>query len=370
MMIQMPQTRPALAPVDSDLPAGTDRLYAALLARDPAYEGRAFVGVRTTGIFCRLTCPARKPKRENCDWFASASAARAAGFRPCRRCFPQGVEAECDPLIAHVTAAVEADPGRRWSEADVIAMGYDPSTLRRAFRRHFGQTFLQYARQKRLGHAVSALKRGDPMIEAQLDAGFDSASGFRAAFARLFGHAPHEMTDNSVLCADILDTELGAMIAIADHEALHLLEFTDRKALPRQLRALSAAVGGRIGLARNPVIDRAEAELTRFFAGEGAAFTLPLAMHGTDFQRQVWTALRTIPAGQTRSYGALAAEIGRPTATRAVANANARNPLAIIVPCHRVIGADGTLTGYAGGLWRKQKLIALENAYGNASESA
>ena len=345
-----------------DLPP-PDTLYDALLARDPAYEGRALVGVTTTGIFCRLTCPARKPRPENCRWFADATQARAAGFRPCLRCRPVGATAEGEALVMRLMADLKDDPGRRWSEADLIGMGLDPSTVRRAFQRHFGQSFLQMARAARLQHGMRTLTKGAAMIEAQLDAGFDSASGFRTAFARLFGHPPHRMRGGGDLRADWIDTPLGGMIAIADDEALHLLEFIDRKALPEGLRKLSGLVGGRVGLGRSGVIDRVEAQLGAYFAGDLPRFSIPVHLHGTEFQRRVWCALQDIPAGQTRSYGQLADQIGQPTATRAVARANATNRIALVVPCHRVIGADGSMTGYAGGLWRKEKLIEAERRY-------
>ena len=346
-----------------DLP-DDDTLYAALLARDPAWEGRALVGVTTTGIFCRLTCPARKPLPGNCRWFASADAAQAAGFRPCRRCPPLGATAEGDPLVRDLLARLEERPDHRWSEADLLALGHDPSTVRRAFKRHFGQSFLDMARAARMRGALASLAKGSQMIEAQLDAGFDSASGFRAAFARLFGHAPHVLRQGTDLLADWIDTPLGGMIAIADDASLHLLEFVDRKALPQGLRRLSAHVGGRIGLGRTGLHDRTEAWLGAFFAALSPLPDLAVTLHGTPFQQQVWHALRSIPPGQTRSYAQIASAIGRPAAIRAVARANATNRIALVVPCHRVIGADGTLTGYAGGLWRKARLIAIERAHG------
>lgn len=352
-------------------PPDADRLYAALLARDPAFDGRAWVGVATTGIFCRLTCPARKPRPENCRWFADPRAAQQAGFRPCRRCDPLAGAADGTPdaaaggqgLARRLMAMIRADPSRRWSEADLAGLGLDPSTVRRAFRRQFGQSFLQMARGERLRESLRTLSGDRDLIEAQLDAGFDSASGFRAAFARLFGHPPHLMRGPADLAADCIDTPLGGMIAIADDAALHLLEFTDRKALPEGLRRLSALCGGRIGLGRRAVTDQLETQLDAFFAGRQPRFSVPLRLHGTGFQRRVWQQLQTIPAGQTRSYAGLAAEIGQPSATRAVARANATNRLALVVPCHRVIGADGSLTGYAGGLWRKRRLIEAERAY-------
>ncbi|MDO5643667.1 MAG: trifunctional transcriptional activator/DNA repair protein Ada/methylated-DNA--[protein]-cysteine S-methyltransferase [Paracoccus sp. (in: a-proteobacteria)] len=351
-----------------DLPDETV-LYAALTARDPAYEGRAYVGVISTGIFCRLTCPARKPLARNCRWFATPRDALAGGFRPCKRCHPQGATAEGDAAVSRLRAMIEAEPARRWTESDLADMGYDPSTIRRAFRRHFGMTFLQMARNLRLREGARRVAQGDAVIEAQLDAGFDSASGFRQAFARLFGHPPAAMRGAGGLVADWIETPLGGMIAVADDNALHLLEFSDRKALKEQLARLSKAAGGRIGLGQSAITAETARQLADFFAGKRARFDLPLAPHGTAFQRRVWEALRAIPAGQTRSYAELARAIGQPTASRAVAGANASNGIAIVIPCHRVIGADGTLTGYAGGLWRKEKLIAAERAYRGA-ESA
>lgn len=338
-----------------------DTLHAALLRRDPAYEGRAWVGVTTTGIFCRLTCPARKPLAENCRWFDSPAAALSAGFRPCRRCHPLGPEAAGDPVVQRLLAMLNADPARRWTEADVAQAGLDPSTVRRAFRRHTGMTFLELARQMRLREGMRGLAAGAPVIAAQMDAGFDSASGFRDAFARLFGHPPAAMTGAApLLLADWIDTPLGGMIAVADARSLHLLEFTDRRGLGAELRRLSAGAGGRIGLGRTAITERAERQLTRYFAAESGDFDVPLTLHGTPFLREVWRELQRIPPGATISYGDLAQRIGRPTAARAVARANGANQIAIVIPCHRVIGADGTLTGYAGGLWRKQALIGIE----------
>ncbi|HRO14596.1 MAG TPA: trifunctional transcriptional activator/DNA repair protein Ada/methylated-DNA--[protein]-cysteine S-methyltransferase, partial [Paracoccus sp. (in: a-proteobacteria)] len=287
-----------------------ETLYHALVARDPSYEGRALVGVSSTGIFCRLTCPARKPRPEHCRWFDSPAAALAAGFRPCRRCHPLGPQAEGDGTVRHLLAALDADPARRWTEADVAALGHDPSTVRRAFRRHYGMTFLELARQMRLREGVDRLRQGGAVIDAQLDAGFDSASGFREAFARLFGHPPQAMAAGQPgLSADWIDTPLGGMIAVADAHSLHLLEFVGRKALAQGLRHLSALAGGRIGLGRTAVTLETERQLARYFAGESAGFDLPLTLHGTDFHRQVWSELRRIRPGETISYAELAARI-------------------------------------------------------------
>ncbi|MFQ0812726.1 6-O-methylguanine DNA methyltransferase [Brucella anthropi] len=340
-----------------------DKLYDALVARDAAYEGRAYVGVISTGIFCRLTCPARKPKQENCRFFASVAECMAEGFRPCKRCHPLQPAAEAEPSVKMLLDALEADPERRWSEDDIARMGLDLSTVRRSFRRHFGMTFLEMARQERLRHGFQTLADGGRVIDAQIDAGFDSPEAFRSAFARILGLPPGKLRGDGLLRAAWIKSPLGTMIAICDTRSLHLLEFIDRKALPAELKKLYATGRGDLGIGRFETHDLVERQLNAFFTGNSPTFDVPLVLHGSTFTQDVWRELRNIRAGETRSYGELARALERPLAVRAVARANGANQIAIIIPCHRVIGADGSLTGYGGGLWRKQKLIEIEAQY-------
>jgi len=344
-------------------------LYDAVVARDPLYDGVAFVCVTTTGVFCRLICPARSPKRENCLFLESAAACLEAGFRPCKRCRPLEPAVTADPLVKTLVDALEKDTDRRWRESDLADMGFDPSTVRRAFKRHYGITFLDMARLRRVRQGAAALSNGSRVIDAQLDAGFESGSGFRAAFARILGQPPAAVTGRELLKADWIDTPVGAMIAVADRHALHVLEFFDRKALPNELRKLQQATNSAIGIGRLPPIDRIAGELDAYFRGEARRFETPLAPLGSPFTRRVWEALRQIPVGETRSYGAIARAIGRPSAVRAVARANGANPIAIVIPCHRVIGADGSLVGYGGGLWRKRWLIDHERKLARESRA-
>ncbi|MEO0997763.1 MAG: trifunctional transcriptional activator/DNA repair protein Ada/methylated-DNA--[protein]-cysteine S-methyltransferase [Pseudomonadota bacterium] len=338
-----------------------DALYRALLTRDAAYEGLAWVGVTSTGVFCRLTCPARKPKRQNTVFFDSVAACMDAGFRPCKRCRPLGSAAQTDPLVAGLVDALEQDPARRWTEDDIVQRGFDPSTVRRAFKRHFGITFLEMARLRRVRNGAAILSGGARVLDAQFEAGFESASGFRAALARILGRRPSGLKAGSGLRADWIETPLGAMIAVAGPDALHLLEFFERPGLPNELKRLQASSGA-IGVGRYPATEQIEAELGDYFNGIAVDFHTPTAQAGSEFARNVWRALRKIPLGETRSYGEIAAIVGRPAACRAVARANGANQIAIVVPCHRVIGADGSLTGYGGGRWRKQRLIEHERA--------
>ncbi|EBA04500.1 ada regulatory protein / o-6-methylguanine-dna-alkyltransferase [Rhodobacterales bacterium HTCC2150] len=339
-------------------------LYAAIVARSDEYECRAYVCVSSTGIFCRLNCPARNPKPENCGFYETVAECISAGFRPCKRCHPLSSRTESDPIITSLVGALNADTSRRWGEDNVAAMGYDPSTVRRAFKRQFGITFLEMARLSRIRDGFEVLADGGRVIDAQLTAGFSSDSAFRSAFAKLMGVPPSAfLGEDALLRADWLDTPLGAMIIVADKRSVHLLEFADRKGLPRELGKLMTYAKCSIGIGRFEPTDQMASELSDFFAGKSAEFKTRLTMHGSEFTRSVWTALCDIPAGATISYGQLAKNINHPTASRAVARANGANQIAIVIPCHRVIGADGTLTGYGGGLWRKQKLIELENSY-------
>lgn len=350
-----------------DLP-DDDALYRALLARDDAFDGRAFVGVTSTGVFCRLTCPARKPKRENCLFFETIGDCIAAGFRACLKCHPMGSAAQSDPVVARLLAALRAEPERRWLERDVAAMGIDPSTARRAFKRHFGMTFLEMARLERLRCGAAELPAGGRVIDAQLQASYDSPAAFRAAFGKWLGIAPGKFVKDALLRADWIDTKLGPMIAVSDAHALHLLEFAERKALPGELKRLYAHARGSLGFGRFAPTDQIEAEMTAFMSGTSDQFETRLAPLGTPFTQAVWQTLRTIPAGETRSYAQVARMMARPEAVRAVARANGANPIAIAIPCHRVLGADGSLTGYGGGLWRKQALIELERGFAQARE--
>lgn len=340
-----------------------DALYEAITRKDPAFDGVFYVCVKTTGIFCRPVCPARTPKSENVTFVASPDEAIKAGFRACKRCRPLESPESASALLDRLLSLVEDDPSRRWSEADLRGLGIEPATARRHFQRRFDMTFSQYARARRLGHAFKTIKGGDAVIEAQLDAGFDSGSGFREAFSRQFGEAPNKSRTARAFVMDWIDTPLGPMLAVADDDNLHMLEFVERKSLQTHLDRYRSKFNATIVPGESPALTRIKNELANYFSGKDLTFSSIVAGAGTDFQNQTWTALRNIPPGETRSYAELAEAIGKPSAVRAVANANRQNRCAIILPCHRVIGSDGSLTGYAGGLWRKQWLLDHEKRH-------
>jgi AraC family transcriptional regulator, regulatory protein of adaptative response / methylated-DNA-[protein]-cysteine methyltransferase len=337
-----------------------DVLYGHILRRDPELDGVVYVGVKTTGVFCRPVCPARTPLARNVAFFASPDEALDAGFRPCKRCRPLDDPNAPAAVLQRLLRLVEADPSRRWSEEDLRGLGIDPATARRHFQRRFDMTFSQYARARRLGHAFKTIRQGEQVIEAQLDAGFESGSGFRDAFARQFGAAPVRSRTARAFVLDWIDTPLGPLLAIAEDSELHMLEFVGRKALKSHVDRYRAAFNAAVLPGDAPALRSIRGELADYFAGRRLSFETPIASAGTPFQTEVWAALRAIPPGETRSYAEVAASIGRPGAVRAVANANRLNRCGLIIPCHRVIGADGGLTGYAGGLWRKEWLLDHE----------
>lgn len=334
--------------------------YRALLNKDRQYEGVFFVGVKTTGVFCRPSCPAKKPKFENCEFFETAQQALLASFRPCKRCQPLCHPSQVSPLIQKLVDAVEADPEKHWKDRDFRALGVDVSTARRQFKKRFGITFVAYARARRMGLALKQIRGGNTVIDTQFASGYESSSGFRDAFSRIMGAAPTKHGHSKVLYATWLDTPLGPMLTIADEEHLYLLEFVDRRGLEREIERMRMKLKAAIIPGRTKPIDAIEGELKLYFGNGYTDFKTPLAVMGSPFQKQVWEQLQKIPPGETRSYLDISLALGRPTAFRAVAQANGSNQLAIIIPCHRVINANGALGGYAGGLARKQWLLDHE----------
>lgn len=211
--------------------ANKRKFYQALIAKKTEYEGLFFVGVKTTGVFCRPTCPARKPKFENCEFFETAQEALLASFRPCKRCRPLSHPNHVSKLVQTLVEAVEENPEKRWKERDFQELSVDSSTARRQFQKRFGMTFIAYARARRMGIAMKQIRAGDAVIEAQLSTGYESGSGFRDAFSRIMGAAPSKAGHSNILKAAWIDTPLGPMIAIADEKDLYLLEFVDRRGL-------------------------------------------------------------------------------------------------------------------------------------------
>ena len=340
-----------------------DTMYRALVNRDPSFEGIFYVGVRTTGIFCRPTCTAKKPARENVNFFATATEALEGGYRPCLRCHPMEPGKRPPKLIERLRLEVERAPGGRVTDKELVALAIDPSTARRQFRRHYGMTFQAYHRARRMGLALSQVRQGSRVDEARNGSGFESESGFRDAFAKIFGESPTIASTRRPLFAERIDTPLGPMIAVADDHGLRLLEFVDRRATERELSILRKRLQTNIVPGEHGHLTATRRQLADYFSGKKLKFDLPLAPIGSDFQLRAWRILQSIPVGETRSYSWMAKRLGDENARRAVGRANGTNMICIIIPCHRVIRADGTLCGYGGGLWRKKWLLDHERRW-------
>ena len=332
-----------------------------MLDKDSLYDGIFFVGVRTTGIFCRPTCPARKPKFKNCEFYETAQEALLASFRPCLRCRPLSHPNEVSDLVRIILDNIEADPVKRWKDADFKKLALDVSTVRRQFKKRFGMTFLQYARARRMGIAMKEIRSGGAVIDAQVYIEYESSSGFRDAFSKIMGAAPSKFQEwHNILKASWIDTKLGPMLAISDDHGLYLLEFVDRRGLEREVERLRVKKKAAIIPGINDPIKEITLELHSYFEGKLKQFQTKFHLSGTIFQKNVWEELMRIPYGKTRSYMEQSEAIGRNMAYRAVANANGANQLAIIIPCHRVINNNGDLGGYGGGIIRKKWLLNHE----------
>lgn len=344
-------------------------LLRVLTTRDRSFEGLCFFAVRTTGIFCRPGCPARMPRPEHVDFFATAKEALFAGFRPCLRCKPL-VPSDAPPeWLAQLLPAIEAEPQRRWRDADLRALALDPVRVRRWFVRQHGMTFQAYSRARRLGTALSELRHGRKLDQVAIDHGFESHSGFRDAFARWFGAPPGRARRADCITFAWIDSPLGPLIAAAVDEGLCLLEFTDRRMLEAQLARVRRCIDRPAIEGDHPHLQQVRRELAEYFAGRRTTFAVPLHAPGSPFEQRVWQALQQIPCGETRSYVALARTIGSPRSARAVGRANGMNRLAIVIPCHRVVRDDGTVGGYGGGRWRKEWLLRREKEMAGVDRS-
>ena len=345
--------RPAMMPMTDD-----EEAWAAFERRDRRWDGRVIGAVSTTGIYCKPSCPARRPKREHVEFFADGDAARAAGYRACLRCKPDEVGRDREAVARAVRLMAQAEDTPRLDEL-AAAVGYAPHHFQRLFTREMGVSPAAYARGLRSGKAQQNLSKDKSVTEAIYDSGYAAPSRFYADAKDRMGMTPSAWRDGGrgeTIRYAMLDTPLGQMLVAATNKGICRLTFDeDVASLKRRFP--------------NADIQPADTAMASLISGvlqaietPAAAHDLPIDVAGTAFQEAVWRELRKIPVGETRSYADIAAAIGDPKATRAVGTANGSNPVAVLVPCHRVIRSDGTLGGYAGGLDRKRKLLAAEGA--------
>jgi AraC family transcriptional regulator of adaptative response/methylated-DNA-[protein]-cysteine methyltransferase len=335
-------------------------------ARDGSADGKFVYAVETTGVFCRPSCPSRRPARQNVRFFGNAQAAMAAGYRACRRCHPAGEHAEaetvrlmCDYLDRHIDRSVTLQELGRLG-------GMSPFTVQRMFERVLGVSPRHYQIERRHALLRERLAGGSSVTEAIYEAGFSSSSRMYEGVERRLGMRPERFRKGGLgetIRYVVADCPLGKVLVAATTRGLCAVTLgDDAAAMKRELRERFPAAAiqeasfddDRLGTTTRAVISR--------MTEHPVALDLPLDLRATAFEQRVWRLLQTIPRGETRSYSAVAAELGQPRAVRAVARACARNPVALVVPCHRVVGKNGQLTGYRWGTDRKEKLLKLESA--------
>ena len=333
---------------------------------DAAYDGAFYYGVKTTGIYCRPSCESKLPKQENVTYFRTREEAEAAGFRPCKRCRPDLLGAY-DPA-AELSAKAKDLIDRSYSDRAELSksmrnMGVTRKHLTEVFKKEYDITPSEYLLQTRIASARSMLQDGVSVLDTSVAVGYASPSAFYDHFRRITGMTPARY--RQIFARDIsrsaLDTPIGSLRIIAGPEAILCVEQAGRELGDAGMYADKIPADHVVqDSASGELLEACKAELGEYFAGKRRAFDLPLLPEGTDFQKSVWGELRRIPYGETRTYGELAAMTGNAKASRAVGMANHCNPILILIPCHRVIGANGSLTGYAAGIEAKRYLLQLE----------
>lgn len=341
--------------IDKDL---CDIWYQALLERASEYTGVFFAGVRTTGVFCISICRARKPKRENVEFYKDAKSALAAGFRPCKVCRPAQNAHSAPLFVEQALALVRHDIKSRVSDVDLRQHGISPERVRRWFLQQHGITFQAFQRMQRVNIALQELKSGRAATDVALDNGYESLSGFGYIYKRVTGAAPTQPTQ--VIVIHRFTTTLGPMFVCATEQGVCLLEFTDHRMLETEFHDIQRLLNARIVTGENSHTRQTVKEISEYFAGTRRHFDLLLDAPGSDFQKSVWDALRTVPYGQTSHYQNISLLLNKPDAVQAVATANGANRIAVVIPCHRIIGKNGEMTGYGGGMSRKEWLIEHE----------
>ncbi len=350
------------------------RQWQQVLERDPKADGSFFYAVRSTGIVCRPTCPSRRPSRTNVRFFPTLAEAMDAGFRPCRRCHPERTVPAADPqakAVARAARYLEQHRSERVTTGELAqAAGIHRLTLHRAFRRIFGVSPAQYARQQRLKTFDRNIRESTMRVtDAIYDAGFGSSSRLYENSGAKLGMTPRDMRNGAhgiTVRYTTAASPLGRMLVAATDKGICTIAFGEdddeifevlHKRFPNAELKQETRETQQTGW-----LAEAVEFITNQMSENPTAARFPLDVRATAFQQRVWQALREIPRGETRSYSQLAAELGDPKATRAVAGACATNPVAVIVPCHRVVGKNGALTGFRWGTERKRRLLEAEKA--------
>ncbi|MTI33421.1 bifunctional transcriptional activator/DNA repair enzyme AdaA [Xanthovirga aplysinae] len=337
-----------------------DTFYKALLNRDQSFVGIFYVGVKTTNVFCIASCRARKPKLENVEFYTTFKEALDNGYRPCKVCKPTENANQAPKQVDAAIKMVKDNPKEKITDYRLRQNQISPEIVRRWFNKNYGITFQAFQRMYRINTAFQELKSGKRATDTAFDSGYESLSGFGYTFKKLVGKSPQKSKKENIVLINRLTTPIGPMFVCATEKGICLLEFVDRRMLETEFKDLQKLLNAKIISGENEHIKQAKKELAEYFSGKRAQFSVKLETPGTAFQNSVWNCLKEIKYGTTTSYQEQADILNNPKAVRAVASANGLNRISIIIPCHRVIGKNGNLTGYGGGIERKRWLINHE----------
>ncbi len=314
-----------------------------------------YVGVVSSGVFNTANCLSKKPLKENMVFFSSTKEALDYGYRPCLKCKPMINDKEIPQNFEELLNEIDHNPLVKIKDADLRKMDIEPDKLRRWFQKHHMITFQAYLRYQRINHLFGNIRYDiHPKVHRSYHMG-EIVHGVSEAESK------EALNEKMQISISRIDTPIGPMLAGAVNDGICLLEFTDRRMLETQLEVIEKRHNAVLIPGESSHFEQLSTELNEYFEGNRRTFSVPLSYPGTPFQESVWRSLTEIPYGKTRSYKQQSIHLKNPKAIRAIAHANGDNRIAILIPCHRIIGSNGEMIGYGGGIWRKQFLLDLEN---------
>ncbi|MCF6346942.1 MAG: methylated-DNA--[protein]-cysteine S-methyltransferase [Flavobacteriaceae bacterium] len=339
--------------------------YSVVGTRNIKYDGIFFTAVKTTGIFCHPSCRARIPKAKNVIFYDTIDEALQNGFRPCKICKPMEKIGETPIYVKGIIAELQQNPHKKISDEQLKLKGIEPHTIRRWFKKNYNITFHSFQRMLRINYAFTNIRNGNSITHSAFESGYESLSGFNESYRSLFGESASKSKNKTVINVLRFSSPIGSIIACATEKGLCFLGFIGQKKIEKQFDEIQKQFNAIILPGKNIHLTNVKKEITEYFDGNRKIFSVSLDIVGTDFRKKAWNELMNIPYGKTVSYKEQAIAIDNKKAVRAVASSNGANKISIIIPCHRVVGSNGSLTGYLGGLHKKSWLLNFEKNNSN-----